>query len=228
MIDKVIEVQDLPVLLAEKSEHKMMLSQSPGLSSGKLKNATATSSDVISGKTFYAGDKNLKTGTLEDRPNDVQCPVVTQYDPNTGFVYLALPAGAYRRTDGRMSPHPNIKRRLMEIVGEAGFDKGAWGTTINPGGSVTIPKGFHNGSGVVRANPASAQVRVETGRQQWNLGESPWNKGFGGTIFAAGVTWADQDGGGIKITWSGSTMTVNNSRQDSTPVTFEWICAYYI
>ena len=181
MIDKVIEVQDLPVLLAEKSEHKMMLSQSSGLSSGKLKNATATSSDVISGKTFYAGDKNLKTGTLVDRPNDVQCPVVTQYDPGTGFVYLALPAGAYRKTDGRMSPHPNIKRRLTEIVSEAGFDKGAWSTTINPGASVTIPKGFHNGSGRVTANNVQSQLKTAS---------------FSLSLFSGGIAYGE-----IKDSW---------------------------
>jgi hypothetical protein len=32
-------------------------------------------------------------------------------------------------------------------------DKGAWGTTLNPGGNVTIPAGYHNGKGVVKANP---------------------------------------------------------------------------
>ena len=34
-----------------------------GLSNSKLKLATATESDVASGKTFYAGDKTIKTGT---------------------------------------------------------------------------------------------------------------------------------------------------------------------
>lgn len=34
-------------------------------------------------------------------------------------------------------------------------NKGAWKTTINPGGSVTIPSGFHNGSGKVSANNGS-------------------------------------------------------------------------
>ena len=29
---------------------------------------------------------------------------------------------------------------------------GSWGTTINPGGNVTIPAGYHNGSGKVSAN----------------------------------------------------------------------------
>ena len=34
------------------------------LGNGKLKLATATENDVASGKTFYAGDKTIKTGTL--------------------------------------------------------------------------------------------------------------------------------------------------------------------
>ena len=32
---------------------------------------------------------------------------------------------------------------------------GSWGTTINPGGNVTIPAGYHNGSGKVSANKNS-------------------------------------------------------------------------
>ena len=35
-----------------------------GLSNSKLKLATATAADVSSGKTFYAGDKTIKTGTF--------------------------------------------------------------------------------------------------------------------------------------------------------------------
>lgn len=35
-----------------------------GLSDSKLSQATASSSDVLSGKTFYSGDKTLKSGTF--------------------------------------------------------------------------------------------------------------------------------------------------------------------
>lgn len=38
-----------------------------GLSNSKLKLATATESDVVSGKTFFSGDKVVKTGTLVPR-----------------------------------------------------------------------------------------------------------------------------------------------------------------
>ena len=31
-------------------------------------------------------------------------------------------------------------------------NRGAWSTTINPGGSVTIPAGYHSGGGSVSAS----------------------------------------------------------------------------
>lgn len=40
------------------------MSPSNGLNNSKLQLATAGTGDVLSGKTFYAGDKNLKTGTF--------------------------------------------------------------------------------------------------------------------------------------------------------------------
>lgn len=98
-----------------------VLSSSTGISKSLLDQIDLQEYDVIQGKKYIGSDGKLHTGSLVDLPNDMQCPVVTQYDPGTGFTYLALPAGAYRRTDGRMSPHPNIKRRLSEIMGEAGF-----------------------------------------------------------------------------------------------------------
>ena len=118
-----------------------VLSPSTEISKSLLDQITLQDIDVIQGKKYIGSDGKLHTGSLEDRPNDVQCPVVTQYDPNTGFVYLALPRGAYRRTDGRMSPHPNMKRRLSEIMGEAGinnvqsqFKTASFNLSLNSGG----------------------------------------------------------------------------------------------
>ena len=35
-----------------------------GITSKKLQQTTATAADVLYGKTFYAGDRELKTGTM--------------------------------------------------------------------------------------------------------------------------------------------------------------------
>ncbi len=42
-----------------------MLNDSNGLTNSKLSIATATPADVASGKTFYAGDKTLKSGSYK-------------------------------------------------------------------------------------------------------------------------------------------------------------------
>lgn len=41
-----------------------MMGASGGLSNGKLEMATAAADEVLSGKTFYAGDKEIKTGAM--------------------------------------------------------------------------------------------------------------------------------------------------------------------
>ena len=40
--------------------------------------------------------------------------------------------------------------------------RGSWSTTISPGGSVTIPSGYHNGSGRVTASSSSVSGSVIT------------------------------------------------------------------
>lgn len=75
------------------------MSSGGGLSNGKLELATAGTGDVLAGKTYYAGDKEIKTGTMTNR--------------------------------------------------------GAWSSSVNPGASVTIPQGYHNGNGKVTGNNPS-------------------------------------------------------------------------
>lgn len=70
-----------------------------GLSESRLKAATAAASNVLEGKTFYAGDKSLKAGSM-----------------------------SYN---------------------------GAWTGSVAPGGSITIPAGYHNGSGKVTSSGSS-------------------------------------------------------------------------
>lgn len=43
-----------------------LLNELPGLTKSKLTLATATENDVVTGKTFYSGDKTLQTGSLSD------------------------------------------------------------------------------------------------------------------------------------------------------------------
>ena len=52
------------------------LSEATGLSASKLGQATATEGDVLVGKTFYSGDKTLKTGTMKDTQSLAVTPMV--------------------------------------------------------------------------------------------------------------------------------------------------------
>ncbi len=93
-----------------------LLSPITGLSESKLKPATAISGNVLAGKTFYAGNKTLKTGTM--------------------------------------------------------VNKGSWSTSIAPGGSVSIPAGYHSGGGRVSASASSISTSHIAG------GNSPGNYGI--------------------------------------------------
>ena len=134
-----------------------LLEVSNGISKSILDQINLQDIDVIQGKKYIGSDGKIHTGSLKDQPNDLQCPVVTQYEASTGFTYLAVPVGAYRKSDGRMSPHPNIKRKLIEIVREAGFDRGQYqyaggiGSAIDEHGRYyalnNIPEGFYSKNG---------------------------------------------------------------------------------
>lgn len=79
-----------------------MMGANGGLSNGKLALATATENDVSQGKTFYAGDKNIRTGTLAERGQ-------YQYSGGVAWTgsYLALnniPEGIYRKNGADWAP----------------------------------------------------------------------------------------------------------------------------
>ena len=127
-----------------------------GLSSGKLAQATAAESDVLSGKTFYAGNKNLKTGTLALSGSAGTGDVLrgaTFYkdDPKsklTGTLALSGNANAAQVLSGYTFYKDNAKSKLTGTMA----NRGAASATIAPGGSYTIAEGYHNGGGRVTAS----------------------------------------------------------------------------
>lgn len=127
-----------------------------GLSSGKLAQATAAESDVLSGKKFYAGNKNLKTGTLALSGNAGTGDVLrgaTFYkdDPKsklTGTLALTGNANAAQVLSGYTFYKDNAKSKLTGTMA----NRGAASATIAPGGSYTIAEGYHNGGGRVTAS----------------------------------------------------------------------------
>ena len=137
-----------------------LLSPEHGLSNSKLEECNASSSDVRNGKTFYSGDKNKKTGNLVDHGHITDVvSVVRATDQSLGDrAFIRIQPGIY--TTNASSGYPEVSIPFYDLITQLGVDRGAWGTTINPGGSVTIPQGYHSGGGVVWANNPSSGWRM--------------------------------------------------------------------
>ena len=106
----------------------------------------ASAADVISGKTFYTTDpKSKATGTLQDLGHEPKGNGCMLYNGDI-YIYFGNQSDRYALSRAVHYPQGDIINSLP------GGDRGNWGATINPGGSVTIPQGYHSGGGVVRAN----------------------------------------------------------------------------
>lgn len=74
-------------------------SASGGLTTSKLRLATASASDVVSPKTFYSGDKTLKTGAMTDFPQFSDSVVSVDRNDENAKIDVRIRPGAYRNTD---------------------------------------------------------------------------------------------------------------------------------
>lgn len=145
-------------------------------SGADVSDATATASNVLAGKTFYAGaDDDIKTGTMVD---------------NGAKTATLSPGGSYTIPAGYHNGTGKVTANSVTLSGNAGTgqvlsgytfynnnynskqtgtmaNRGAVSTTVNPGGSYTIPAGYHNGSGKVYGGRSYTTVYL--GQQ-----DSPW------------------------------------------------------
>lgn len=181
-----------------------LVSPSSGLSNSKLAKANASTGDVLSGKSFYAGDKNLKTGSMVNRGSE---QIGGGFAWDNDFVYIQpIPEGYYHRINQESWWDPRVKidkQKLWELLGG---NHGSWGTTINPGGSVTIPRGYHDGNGVVRAN--NAQSQLKRGTVSHFFSGSDWAQRA--TLHCAGTVIGITDVRGTGSVYVNQTVTFNN------------------
>lgn len=112
-----------------------MISAGGGLSKSKLALANAALSDVLSGKTFYAGDKTLHTGTLALSGNANAAQVLS------GYTFYK--DNAKSKQTGTM---PN---------------RGSISTTLNPGNSKSYPAGYYSG-GTITCNSVESVIKYIT------------------------------------------------------------------
>lgn len=139
-----------------------------GLTKRKLEAATAAASHVLTGKTFYAGSKALKTGTMPNR-GAISHPITVGgsytipegYHNGSGKVTgptLTGDAAAGNVLSGRTFYSNSGTKQTGTMT-----DCGAIAASVAVGGAYTIPVGYHNGSGKVTGpaldgNAAANQV----------------------------------------------------------------------
>lgn len=103
-------------------------------------------------------------------------------------------------------------------------DRAACTTSINCGGSYTIPQGYHNGGGVISANSLSSQTSATASASQILSGQTAWVNGSKIT-----GSMANQGTQTKTITPSGSTQTYtipagyhNGSGKVTVPAVTQW------
>ena len=201
-MDQILCKSDLPKLSkSPKIDAHELMPPSNGLSVSKLKQANADPSDVISGKTFYAGDKNLKTGSfnlgaananpwevLQGKSfysnNNKSLQYGTVMDSRTASsvrldsdndipLFYGIDGSFRYNTDGgyRYCIWSNLGGQRVFVDGSNTWicfsvddyklpSNIGWQYKIDPGGSVIIPRGYHDGEHRVYAS--SIQDFVKT------------------------------------------------------------------
>ena len=147
---------------------KVMINAGGGGGGVSSDETNVVASQVLSGKTYLGADTNdeVGTGTMPNRGTVSQTL-------NAGGSYT-IPAGYHsgsgKVTANSLSSQTSGTAAASEILsGETAWvngvkitgtmtNRGAVTSSLNAGGSYTIPAGYHNGSGKVTANSLSSQT----------------------------------------------------------------------
>lgn len=188
-----------------------------GLSSGKLAQATAAESDVLSGKKFYAGNKNLKTGTMVNNGRWPDAEKLTlegskiwMYQKQNGYLEGGL--GIDASNLGNASPGHVLSGVSASSSNGLKFggtmtNRGAVSATLNPGDSKSYSAGYYSG-GTIKCNSATSVIKTTTLNfaTSW---ESPFTKTAPGTIVGVkSMTRSDGSNVPYKFSTSGNSMSV--------------------
>lgn len=188
-----------------------LMGPATGLTNSKLALADATEGQVLSGKKFYAGDKTLKTGAMTNRGNTnyeyngSNLTVGSGYHAGGGVISVS---GGNKGNKGYTYSGYNqtIEKGWYNGSGTvscAGGNQGAFSRTINPGGSVTIPQGYHNGGGRITANAiTSSDITGRLRSDRTKIGVNVGNDRYIVGITLANLTRYPGDGSSENGEWS--------------------------
>lgn len=198
-----------------------LMGPASGLTSSKLADANADVSDVLKGKKFFAGDKNVKTGTLELTGSAGAGDVLsgaTFYNTDakskqTGSLALSGNVNAAQVLSGYTFYKTDPKTKVTGTMA----NRGAVSETIAPGGSYTIQAGYHNGSGKVTAKSAGSVLKTHAVTmggpgstcRPWTYTMGSWGTLVG--VASIGYPAANTGGDIGYISISGNTISIMTS-----------------
>lgn len=130
----------------------------------------ADAGEVLSGKTFYTTNpKSKQTGTMV---NNGRWPDAEKLTLEGSKIWMYKTSGytegglgiAASNLGNASSGHvlSGVSASSSNGLKFSGTmtNRGAWGTTLNPGGSVTVPNGYHSGGGKVTARAVNANDAI--------------------------------------------------------------------
>lgn len=191
-----------------------------GLSDAKLAAANAEPGDVRTGKKFYAGDKEVKTGTLPVHNVSIGSYIDFWTNRPDGQKYIdinKIPEGIYESTGAEYSPQVRAPAELFgnaavsQVLAGATFtsengakvagtmaNRGAPNQTLGIGGSYSLSAGYYSGGKISAKGSFSG-----SGSGNKNGGETDIHRD-GNNIVAKGYTVSS-----ASASISGKTVTVN-------------------
>lgn len=168
----------------------------------------ATADQVLSGATF-SNSSGESTGTMtnngavsESISPGGSYTVPAGYHNGSGTVSASMPSGNAGTGDvlsGKTFSNSSTNGATGTMT-----NRGAWSTTINPGGSATIPAGYHSGGGKVSAS-ASPALNIKTGyhhKQYVNGPTTVLDLGSSRTVKAYAYGGCSWNGGYARIQYS--------------------------
>lgn len=150
---------------------------------------TAQAAHVLSGKTFVGSDTNDEIGTGTMPNNGAVAPsalgaggsytIPAGYHNGSGVVTVQSLATLTASGDATAAQILSGKKAYVDgnLITGSMTDQGAKTSSLNCGGSYTIPAGYHNGSGKITANSLSSQTSANATAAQILKDKTAWVNG---------------------------------------------------
>ena len=172
-----------------------LMGPATGLTNSKLALADADVAHVLEGKGFFAGDKILKTGKMKNNGHWPNPDKVAMYEDSLrvykedGYTEggISIPGNMLGTADNSCVLVGRTYTSMYGLKSTGTMaNNGAWNATIDPGTSIQIPYGYHNGNGRVTAGSISAQLKRTSVVKYCNPGDNKFTF-TGGTL--VGITY---------------------------------------